>query len=37
MESGRKGGEGIRLGPVLVAGNREEEGDITGWEILPGD
>ena len=29
MELGRKGGEPIRLGPRPLAGDTEEEGDIT--------
>ena len=34
MESSRKGREVKWLGPIRLTWGREEEGDITGWEIL---
>ena len=34
MESARKGREVIRLGPIHLIWDREEEGDITSCEIL---
>lgn len=34
MESARKGREVIRLGPIHLTWDREEEGDITGEGIL---
>ena len=33
----RKGGEAITSGPVPLRGDREEEGDITGSESIPGE
>ena len=32
MESGRKGRKVIRLGPVCLGGDSEEQGDFTGGE-----
>lgn len=36
-ESGRKRGEAMRSGPVLLGGDTKEEGDYTASEIVPGE